>query len=159
MCLCANVSLSSLCVDVSVSFLSMSASLLSVCLCLRLSSLCLFCVSVPVSVCGCVCISPLCMSVFASLLSVCLCLCIHVPSLVFVSFVCQIYIIYIILNYKYLPSSLLSDKTVEKCIADCDNEGWSIICSGGEPELGNLIIVIATDTKFLWLHLDPVIVT
>lgn len=32
-----------------------------------------------------------------------------------------------------------SDKDVEKCIAECDSEGWSLICRGGEPELGTIV--------------------
>ena len=35
---------------------------------------------------------------------------------------------------QYLLS--FADTDVEKCIARTDNEGWALICAGGEAEIG-----------------------
>ena len=39
-------------------------------------------------------------------------------------------------NYTYMHCASYADTDVEKCIARSDNEGWALICAGGEAEIG-----------------------
>ena len=36
----------------------------------------------------------------------------------------------------HIPPASYADTDVEKCIARSDNEGWALICAGGEAEIG-----------------------
>lgn len=42
------------------------------------------------------------------------------------------------------------EKNVEKCIEEFDSEGWSVICAGGEPELG--IYELMDGWTYEWMY-------